>query len=213
MENNFSSTVIPSQYNNTQTNSHNKHPQKVFYIICAIILVLLVIGVIIAIAVNSNSPNEEAIDDQNEYSSIVRNDTPMLQLYASLSETMTIGELENTVANQYPNIELHVDNDGTGRLSSNNSRDYIAFYYDWVEDENTPLTIEYEVSEIDDYDRSLLINDIQYIYEPESIKDAGLSIGYSEDDNRYYVDVLYEVFDFATKQEAIEAYLSDSYSN
>lgn len=209
MENNYNNNIInQQQFTNQPINTEKKNNKKILFIIGAIMILLAIISIIVVALINTNSSDSEIQDeDDDEYTSIIRNDTPLLQIYSTLDETMTISDLEHIVEEK-PDVQVHVYNDGTGKLSLNDSNDYIAFYYEWTEDENTQDTVEFETIEIQDYDKLLPIYNIQYIYEPENIEDTGLSISFSEEDNKYYVDVLYEIFEFDTKQEAVEAYLS-----
>ena len=214
-------TTNPNQPTKAEDSGSRK---SIITTICCVVIAIILTATITAIITNhiNNAEENEDEDDEDYSMTIERNDTPFLQLYSTLGEEMTISELKEKLQGQYANAKLTINDDNTGTVTMDGVRDYISFYYDSItekeneaeeneeEDEiyDPSAVTNYEVTEVTNYDPSTTIQEIMYIYEPESIEDAPLSIGYSEEDNVYYVDVFYETFEFPTKQEAIDAYLS-----
>ena len=219
---NINQIIEPPQnqrFTNNQLTQSNHRKRNIVITIAGFLLTIFITATITTLIVNNIDDSET--DTEYEETTIIRKNTPLLELYASLNEEMTIDELKAILQKDYSNAKLTIYDDNTGNVSMNdNNNDFVSFYYDTMstdeeesdeesDEENTTSTpTNYEVSEITDYDPSTLIRDIEYIYQPDELEDSPLSIGYSEDDETYYVNVFYDVFDFATKEQAINAYLS-----
>lgn len=185
--------------------------KKIALVIAGIVMAIavIVLGVVFMI------PRSDESDDEEIVLVYERPNSPLLQAYASLSNEMPISQLEQAVKSIAQDVELTVDEEeGIGYLRNPEGKEYIAFYYDTIDysgdDESdepigSPTTVTYTGDTI--------AYDIRYVREPEEENDDfNLSISYSEEDGLYYVYDLEEVYEFKTRQEAIDAYLSPTAS-
>lgn len=192
------------------TAEHHNNKKLVIFTICGLIAAVIAFIVIVAIVMLNNNSN----DNDDKYSYSERPNTSLLQAYATLKNEMTFGDLEQTIKNFDNNAALVIEDDGTGYFQSSDGKDYIAFYYDMMENEDGAME-ETIINDVQDDtssnvrpDSGTIAYDIRYVYMMDDDNDAPLYIGYSEDDEVYNVYDITDIFEFQTRQEAIEAYLA-----
>lgn len=177
--------------------------QKRILVVC--IAIVLVIVAIIGAVIFFNSHGEP----EPELALVEVDNTPILQIYAAINDiNPTIAELEEAAHKINPEAEISVDSYGAGYVKVSGEDDFIAFdYYD--EPGIDPTTGELISDDIDGKgitpQPEVIAKHIRY-----SIVDGDNNyyIGYSEDSGAYHVYNMMAIFEFPTKQEAIEAFLT-----
>ncbi len=138
-----------------------------------------------------------------------RENTATLQIYAALEEEIPIEDVAAVVKNINSNAIVDIkDNSGTIRASSD-SEDLITFLFETEESVKEYLL---EAESDDEFEETYTPNiayAFTYIY-PIGPEDA-LSIYY--DQNVFYYYDNRDLFEFPTKQEAIDAYLAPVFDN
>ena len=125
MTNTSSSLQLPSQSN---ISSKTNRKQIVFLMIYSIIITIIAVIILIFLIAKTTSSSEDGEVATETTITLPHENTPMLQLYASLDETMTIDELKKAISDNNSNATLLLYNNGYGKIQSSDSKDSIAFY-------------------------------------------------------------------------------------
>ena len=189
--------------------------RKLIFIISAIVVCLILIGVIAAIVISNSNHSEEIEQEEGVDPAIIalRQNSPTLEFYATLKEEMPLSELQNAVTKADIGAEIFVTS-GSGTISIPGETDRIYFYIDELTDsdggeENEDIEPYYSIEEKNEIDNYKPTDTVYYIRYAREINDEeGIGISYVEEDGEYEVYDGYEFFNFPTKTEAIDAYLS-----
>ena len=193
----YTNITTSSNYYGTTGLPNNKKTKTIFAIIgLAVVLVIVLIIILVSVTGNNQSGPEPGEAREN---------TPTLQLYASLENEMTLEDIEQAANSTNVGFEVATYDDGTGTVRIPEKEDYLVFDYDIEENEDeeeydSTYTINQVTIQPDE-----IIYDIRYVYE---IGDDSYFISFSEDSGMYQVFDFDEVFDYSTKKEAIEAFLA-----
>ena len=204
--------------------------KKKLYIILASVVASILLVVTIVLIIVANRDQSETIDEGNLTLVEERKNTPALEIYASLTkEEMPLAELEAAAREISQDITIAVYQNGIGQLEVNDQQGVIIFNYGHTDSDAAEDTSELEINSDDEipteevvinseedfyadepvaaieYQPDETISALRYVYQ---IGDDYYSIGYSADSQDYVVFDLNELFEFETKKEAIEAYLS-----
>ena len=178
-------------------------------IIIPIILTLLAAVIIIVATLNvanrNHAPSMELVTNHSE--------TPILKLYKNLGSEMTIAELSQAATAVSSEMEVKLYQDGRGEVTMPEQTDIIRFYHNLgaseAEDDSEELNDEVidddTTTEITDYQPTETVFDIEYL---SFFGEAGYAIYFNADDNYYEVSDMGEVYQFDTKEDAIEAFLA-----
>ena len=217
-----------NQYNPniyTPTNYYsNAQPTKPsnlkFKLILAGLISIMVIGLLILIALIINKNQSPLVT--------TREVTPTLQIYASLPDEMPISDIEKTIQKIDNNAEVTLD-EGYGTIKIPDTNEVISFYYlyeDANEDENEETSDQTNL-ETETIEENLTTEEVgndaeeetaEIIYQPDiayeftylyEMGEYNLYISKTSD-NLYQCYDGSEVFDFSTKEEAINAFLTPS---
>lgn len=206
-----SNTLTPTKY--TEANRTTQPNNLKFKIFLISIISVMVIGLVILIILITNKNNTQPVT--------TRENTPTLQIYAELPDEMPISDIEKTIKKIDSSAEVTLD-EGYGMIKIPNTNEYISFFYLYQDNENEIIEEDEESEDIedesyDDSDESDEENEItEIIYQPDIAYDFTYVYDLGEDglyisrvtNNLYQSYNGEEVFDFTTKEEAIEAYLS-----
>ena len=217
MQNNSPNSII-TPYNNS-FNSQTKPSNKKLFLIIGIALTIIAILVIVIIAIINLSTRDTETEEIFTAERI--EETPTLQLYAELGENIPIKDIETIAKGINSNAEVSFVGNGFGMITIPGYEDSIIFEYLADTNGSTDYATElpevdesdiYEVSETDEEEAegevrlSDTTSDIRYSF---IIGNSGVSIGKVYGGEEYRVtDYTGDGFDFPTKKEAIEAYLS-----
>lgn len=195
----------------------NNKTWLIITIVLGIIVAILAVAIIMSTQDFGNTygeDDEERFDIESVEIIIVREETPLLELYSEIDDTntVTIAEILSMANEQGNEVKTVVYDDGTGYLTFPGYSDMIAFDHGHDNSENqtaseeeTDLSVEETVNEILDYPSDMPINNIRYIYD---IDQDGYSIGYNDETGYYEVYDMDDVYEIPDKEEAIEAYLA-----
>ena len=209
--------ATPSNYygpTGQPSSKNNKHkPALIISVIIAVCLIIIGIAVaIVALNNNSSETEEQGVDPAIV---ALRQNSPTLEFYATLKEEMPLSELQNAVAKADIGAEIFVTS-GNGTISIPGETDLIYFYIDEATDsdgaeENEDIEPYYTSEEVNEIDKYKPTDIVYYIrYAREINEEEGIGISYVDEGNEYEVYDGYEFFNFPTKEEAIEAYLSQN---
>lgn len=216
------------QFNGPANYQFASEPQhKGTYLVIAAIIVIVniivvaVVGVVLQSIINASKDFDTVNNAVIGEPIVVREETPILDIYSKLNEQMSIEELSNIALQSQQNVAILLTDDGIGTIKLPNSADVIVFSHpliseenDSVASENTETTDNEDAETTDnpatpspvvDYPPSTVINDIRYVYD---LGNDGYYIGYDDEAHRYVVYDSNETFELDTKADAIEAYLA-----
>ena len=235
MSTNYNNTVTtPSNYYGPTGQPVTSRDHKKPFIIIAIIVALAIVIALVAISIINLTNNNS--DDDSTSLVIVRENTPILELYATLGEDMTLETLQKAVNDSKINAEIFIGEDGFGTISIPESEDFIYFYTeteetepyteedyadyeeddDWSEDYDSESEgIEEEAIEENTEEKVNMLSTYEpsnktyyFVYSRSASDEERIGISYVDEEGIYEVFDGYETYTFPTKQEAIEAYLS-----
>ena len=174
-------------------------------IVLALLATIIVIVATLTITDRNRDPSMELVANHSE--------TPVLKLYRSLSPEMTIAELSRAATAASHKMEVKLYQDGRGEVTMPEQTDIIRFYHnlgtEGAEDDSDELDDEVvdndTTTEITDYPSTETIFDIEYL---SFLGEAGYAIYYNADEGYYEVSDMGEVYQFDTKEDAIEAFLA-----
>ena len=217
---NSNTLSTPSNYYGPTGQPAAPRDYKKPFIIASIIAALAIVVAIIAVSVIGLTSNNEGGSSSLV---ITRENNPMLELYATLDEKMTLEDLQKAISNSGLNAEIFIEYDAGTISTSDSPEDFIYFYID----RKDPKSYTGDSSYIDDDDESMIgakeektesVNMLD-TYQPEDTtyffryahmitEDENIGITYYDDEDIYDVYDGFELYSFPTKKEAIEAYLS-----
>lgn len=234
MENNYyQDTFVPQpqkQLTPRQNRTYNNHTKKTIIVVSVITLVIVVISTIVTVLITQNHQADNSEEYAADLLNINRENTPLLQLYAALQdEEYTFESLKQELNNNNAKTKLVVLANGTGYIANDyddDKKEFISFYYDppIINDSENEMNddeseddedndYQNENAEITDYDLESTVSSIAYIiYHPRYL-DSGFSIDYVEEDDSYYLNTPFDSFNYPTKKEAINAFLSSELTN
>ena len=194
----YTNITTPSNYYGTTGLPNKNKKTKTIFAIIGLAVVLVIALIIILASVTGNNQNGPELSEARE-------NTPTLQLYASLENEMTLEDIEKAANSANAGFEVATYDDGTGTVRIPEKEDYLIFDYDIEENEDEEeYDSTYTINQVTLQPDEIIYN-IRYVFE---IGDDGYFISFSEDSGMYQVFDFDEVFDYSTKKEAIEAFLA-----
>lgn len=206
MNNNQYQSVGPTSFN------YDARPQassKSKFVIIGLIVVAIVALILVAVFIISKNQNNDYLPDGRENSAV-------LQIYAALEDEIPISEIETTVKNINSAAVVTIE-DGYGTIElSDDTKEFISFYFETEESTNEELLDGESLADLDEsyenYDDGGDIKETHdiniaygFVYVHEISDDDGITVSCAS--VCYYYDGL-DIYEFPTKQEAIDAYLA-----
>ena len=193
---------------NTNSNNQASHRPNAKLVVIAVVILLVLVGAIITIA--SLSSGQEQPSAALYYP---RTNTLTLQIYTALNDEMSFEDLEQTVHSVDPEAQITKEN-GFGNIkSSDGDHQIIYFYFDSDDAETTDDEAEDEGEEEYPSDFTAehfgpnIAYDFRFVFDTSRESSPSIYKDYSTS-TYHYDDGGYTGFDFETKQEVIDAYLS-----
>ena len=159
-----------------------KQKKLLLYIMIGIFCLALVVLIVILIARANPDGGDETLSLAES-----RENTKTLQIYATLDDKMTAGELEKAAKAIDPNAEISFFDNGTGQLKLPDQEDYILFDHELgsfeglespIDESDYEVTDNYDIAEDDEFD------DDDYA-ETETIEEDELALDYTPSEVSY----------------------------